>query len=55
MENSRSKQFKNQTSTPAAPKPSKPLNYGYGGVNQLLTMQIKQEQLTELRKKNQQN
>jgi len=55
MEQFKSKQFRNQAITPSTPKSIKPLNYGYGGVNQLLSMQIKQEQLTQLRKKNQQN
>jgi hypothetical protein len=52
MEHFKSSQFTAKGTE--APKPSgvKPLNYGYGGVNQLLTMQIKQEQLTQLRKKN---
>jgi hypothetical protein len=54
MEHSRSAQFngdRNKT-TPKVIKSSTPSGYGYKGVNELLDLQIKQEKLRELKKKN---
>lgn len=38
--------------SPKALKSSTPTGYGYKGVNELLDLQIKQEKLRELQKKN---
>ena len=55
MEHLRSSQFngdQKKKSPPKAIKSSAPSGYGYKGVNELLDLQIKQEKLKELRKKN---
>jgi hypothetical protein len=54
MENFKSAQFggKPMNETPKPLKASTPSGYGYKGVNELLDIQIKQEKLKELQKKN---
>jgi hypothetical protein len=54
MEHSRSAQFNGDQNkrTPKVIKSSTPSGYGYKGVNELLDLQIKQEKLRELKKKN---
>jgi len=55
MEHFRSTQFnegQKKESSPKAIKSSTPSGYGYKGVKELLDLQIKQEKLKELKKKN---
>lgn len=54
MEHFKSTQFNGDQNmkSPKALKSSTPTGYGYKGVNELLDLQIKQEKLRELKKKN---